>query len=168
LHGLRSRQLESRGHERGWAEKHTARVCPAPENNRPVLVLLGTQNLVELQREAVEMANVERAKVVVEGIVEEGIVDGEIVRLPQLSLGGGPIGGSLGALAWGPRRFGVGEQRVLIGGIEVGSEIQAIYNGQHWNDMTRIDGLAVRADQRILVLLARWWRSISSKNQSNA
>lgn len=35
---------------------------------------------MELQGEAVQVTNVERAKVVVESIVQEGIVDGEVVR----------------------------------------------------------------------------------------
>jgi len=52
------------------SDEHTARVRPAPEHDWPVLILLGAQNLVELQRKSVEMADVERAKIVVKGIVK--------------------------------------------------------------------------------------------------
>jgi len=36
----------------------TARIVAAPEDNGPILVLLGTEEVVELQREAVQVANV--------------------------------------------------------------------------------------------------------------
>lgn len=124
----------------GGRAKHTARVGSAPEYNGPVLVLLGSQNLVELQREAVEVTDVERAKVVVEGIVEESVVNGKVVRLPQ-SLRGrrrGSVGGLLRALAGGAGWFGIGEERVLVGGIEVGGEIETVCNGQHVNGLARV------------------------------
>lgn len=123
----------------GGRAKHTARVGSAPEYNGPVLVLLGSQNLMELQREAVEVADVERAKVVVEGIVEERVVDGEVVRLPQSFRGRrGSAGRLLRALAGGAGWFGIGEERVLVGGIEVGSEIETVCNGQQLDGVAKI------------------------------
>lgn len=58
----------------------TSGVGSAPEDDWAILVLLGTEDVMELQGEAVQVANVERAKVVVESIVQECIVDGEVVR----------------------------------------------------------------------------------------
>lgn len=106
--------------------KHTARVCPAPENNRSVLVLLRPENLVELQRKTVEVSNVKRAKVVVEGIVQESVIYGEVERLlPRACLRWSwPVNGALRALGRRSRRsIGVREQCVLIGGIEIGRKV---------------------------------------------
>ncbi len=82
---------------------------------------------MELQRKAVEVADVKRAKVVVEGIVEEGIVNGEVEGLLVVGSSkcwGGTIDGSLGSLARRPGRSGrVGEKCVLIGGFYICSKI---------------------------------------------
>lgn len=58
----------------------TSGVSSAPEDDGAILVLLGTEHIVELQGEAVQVTDVQRAEVVVESVVEEGVVDGEVVR----------------------------------------------------------------------------------------
>lgn len=103
--------------------KHTARISSAPENNGPVLVLLRSEDLVELQRKAVEMSNVKRAKVVVEGVVEKSIIYCEIVGL-LVVLGGSGLDIALRSLPRRPRSLvGVGKQRVGIGRLGVSGEI---------------------------------------------
>ena len=64
----------------GERVRHTSRVCPAPEHDGPALVLFGSKDLVELQGEAVQMANVEGAEVVVESIVQKGIINRKVAR----------------------------------------------------------------------------------------
>lgn len=104
----------------------------APENNGPVLVVGVAQNLVQLNGEAVEVANVEWAEVGVEGVVQQGAVNGEVdgrrVGLGWrsrtcLSLGR--------ALAWRPALLGggVGEGSLGVGRRRVRGEIQAVFNG---------------------------------------
>lgn len=44
------------------------------------MVFLGSKHLVELQGEAIKMADVKRAEVVMEGIVEQLVIDGEVTR----------------------------------------------------------------------------------------
>jgi hypothetical protein len=43
-----------------------------------VLILFCTKNIVKLESESVQVANVERAEVVVECVVEELIIDSEV------------------------------------------------------------------------------------------
>jgi hypothetical protein len=75
---------------------------------------------------------VERAKIVVEGIVEEGIVDRKVEGL--LVGRGGGLESPLRALAWrARRRIGVGEERVRIGGFDVGREVETVCDGQRRN-----------------------------------
>ena len=52
----------------------------APEDYGTVLILLGAEDIVELDGKAVQMANVQRAKVMMEGIVQEDVVNGEVAR----------------------------------------------------------------------------------------
>lgn len=59
----------------------TSRIRHTPEHNWSVLVLLGSQDLMELERESVEVPNVQWAEVVVKCVVEEGIVNCEVVWL---------------------------------------------------------------------------------------
>lgn len=61
-------------------------IGPAPEDYRAVLILLGTQNLMKLERKPVQVADVERAEVMVEVVVEEDVINGEVVRLPVAGL----------------------------------------------------------------------------------
>lgn len=49
-----------------------------PEHDGTVTVGWIAEDFVEQDREAVEVANVQWAKVVVEGVVEEGVIDGEV------------------------------------------------------------------------------------------
>ena len=67
----------------------TSGVSSAPEDNGPITVLLSTEDLVELNRKAVQVANVQRPKVVVEGIVEQGVVNGEVARRASVRVLGG-------------------------------------------------------------------------------
>jgi hypothetical protein len=56
----------------------TPRVCAAPEDYCPVLVGGIAENLVQLDREAVKVADVERAEVAMECVVEQRLVDAEV------------------------------------------------------------------------------------------
>lgn len=99
----------------------TPRVGGAPENDGPVLVLRRSQDIVEVEREAVQVADVQRAEVVVEGVVEEAVVDGEVEGL----LGPPRVAAARG----GPRRrrVGVWEEGVGRWGLGVGGEIEAVW-----------------------------------------
>lgn len=72
----------------------TSWVGPAPENNGSVLILLGTEDLMKLKGESVQVTDVEWAKVVVKVVVKKGIIYGEVVRLPVSGLDN-----SLGSMA---------------------------------------------------------------------
>lgn len=48
----------------------TSRVCTAPKHDCSILVRWVAQDLMQLHREAVQVTNVQRAKVAMEGIVE--------------------------------------------------------------------------------------------------
>lgn len=103
---------------------HTPRVRIAPEYYTTILVLLVAQDLVQLHGEAVQMANVQRAKVTVEGVVEESLVNGEVHR--RVVLGTCGLGGRLGprlrlgrplarrALFSGIREWRIGIRRVCV------------------------------------------------------
>lgn len=103
----------------------TSRVCATPKDNGSVLVLLGTQNVVELECETVQVANVERAKVVVECIVKELVVDGKVAgRLAARSRCCGSIHRSHAPLVWRPlRRFRVGKVGIGCRGMRIRCEI---------------------------------------------
>lgn len=58
----------------------TPRISSTVEDNGSVSVLLGAQDIVELDSEAVQVANVQRAKVVVERVVQKSVVNGEVAR----------------------------------------------------------------------------------------
>jgi hypothetical protein len=58
----------------------TPRVGVAPKDDWSALILGVSKHLVQQDGEAVEVTNVQRAKVGVEGIVEQVLVDGEIDR----------------------------------------------------------------------------------------
>ena len=56
-------------------------ICSAPEYHRSVIVRRITQDLVELDCESVQVADMQWTEVVVECIVQEGIIDSEVYRL---------------------------------------------------------------------------------------
>lgn len=58
----------------------TSGISGAPKHYRAVLVLLSTKDVVEANGKAVQVANVQRAKVVVKGIVQQAIVNGKVAR----------------------------------------------------------------------------------------
>lgn len=95
----------------------TSRIGSAPKDDRAVLVLLGTEDLVELKGEPVQVTDVEWAKVMVEVVVEEGVINGEVIGLPVgwLLDGLGAVTGPLRALARGACwRLWVREVSILI------------------------------------------------------
>lgn len=76
---------------------------------------------MEVQGEAVQVADVQRAKVVVEGVVEEAVVDGEVEGCSLLGRA---------ALRGRARRRGlvaVGEERVGRGRLCVGREVEPVF-----------------------------------------
>jgi hypothetical protein len=90
----------------------TPRVCAAPEDDCPVLVGRIAQDLVQLDREAVQVTNVKRTKVAMEGIVEQRLVDAEVHGWVCFGPGCGRT--SLRArrpLRWRCALLGVGEWR---------------------------------------------------------
>jgi hypothetical protein len=56
----------------------TPRVRVAPEYDRPAIAILLRKDIVQHDREAVQVTDVQRAKVGVEGIVKQAVVDGEV------------------------------------------------------------------------------------------
>lgn len=53
-------------------------IGPAPKHNDTALVLRVAQDIVQRHGEAVQMTDVQRAKIVVERVVQQGIIDGEV------------------------------------------------------------------------------------------
>ena len=100
----------------------TPRVRGAPEDNGPVLVLGRGEDVVEVEGEAVQVADVQRAEVVVEGVVEEAVVDGEVEGL----LGPPRVAAPRGR-ARRRGRVGVGEEGVGRRGLRVGGEVKAVW-----------------------------------------
>lgn len=100
----------------------TPRVRGAPEDNGPVLVLGRGQHVVEVEGEAVQVADVQRAEVVVEGVVEEAVVDGEVEGL----LGPPRLPAAPRGRARRRGRVGVGEEGVGRRGLGVGGEVEAV------------------------------------------
>lgn len=71
------------------SEQLTLGVGHAPEDDWSVSILLGAEYVMKHESESVEMADMERAKVMVEGIVEQLVVNGEVERLlPRLEVQG--------------------------------------------------------------------------------
>ena len=50
----------------------------APEDDRPAVAILLRKHIVQHDCKAVQVTNVQRAKVGVESIVEQAVVDGEV------------------------------------------------------------------------------------------
>lgn len=106
--------------------KHTSWVGGTPENNGAVLVFLRTKDVVEVNSKSVEVANVQRAKVMVEGIVEESVIDGEVAR--RLSGAGRWCGGRLPTLPGRGRCLGVWERCLRGGRVNVSGQVQAVWH----------------------------------------
>lgn len=62
---------ERERHKEEGENELTSRVRLAPEHNQPVLILLGAQDLVELDGKPVQVPDVQRPKVVVEGVIQQ-------------------------------------------------------------------------------------------------
>ena len=110
----------------------TLRISSAPEDNWSLLVLLGSQYVMELDSKAVQVADVERTKVMVESVVKERIVDSKVAGLRSRWFGERGSAGSESCRSL-PRRdrrrlLGVGKWRIGSGSDVVGSEVQAIWN----------------------------------------
>jgi hypothetical protein len=108
------------------SDELTSRISGAPEHNGPILVPLRTQDIVELNGKAVQVTNVQRAKVMVKGVVEEGIIDGKVAWRRAVRFG--ERGRS--SLTSFPGRDGslrVREEVVVGGRIQVRGEVQAIW-----------------------------------------
>lgn len=105
---------------------HTPRVCTAPEYYCALLVGRVAENLMQLDGEAVEVTNVERAEVAVEGVVQQGLVDTEVHGRERL---GATSRGALGARRALRRRrvlLGVRERRVRIRCVRVRGKVESI------------------------------------------
>jgi hypothetical protein len=70
-------------------DEHTPGIGVAPENYTPLLVRRISQHFMQLHRIAVQVTNVQWAKVTVEGIVEESLIDSEVNRRMGFRAGGG-------------------------------------------------------------------------------
>ena len=83
---------------------------------------------MQLDGEAVEVADVQRAKVAVEGIVEQRLVDAKVDgRLGLGRVGGRGRGGvTRGALRGRVALFGVGKGRVGVGRVRVRGEVETV------------------------------------------
>lgn len=106
----------------------------APENHCSVLIIWVSQHFMKLNREAVKMPDVQRAKVCMECVVEEAAVDGEIEwgcsRNRRIRMGALRTGAGLRArrvLSWRPGLLGrVGEWSAFVGSVRVRCKIQAV------------------------------------------
>jgi len=84
---------------------------------------------MQLHRIAVQVTNVQWAKVTVEGIVEESLIDSEVNRRMGFRAGGGragvclgrPLAGRAAALSW------VGKRSGGIGRVGVRGEVESVY-----------------------------------------
>ncbi len=54
------------------------RIGSTPKHHCSIIVCWVTQDLVKLNGEAVEVADMQRSKVGMEGVVEKGVVNGEV------------------------------------------------------------------------------------------
>lgn len=77
----------------------TPRVGGAVEYNGTVLVLLGAEDIVELNGKAVQVTDVQRAKVMVESVVEKDVVNGEVVGRRAFGIERGSFGRSSGSFS---------------------------------------------------------------------
>lgn len=106
----------------------TSGISGAPENNRPVLVLLGTEDIVESNGEAVQVANVQRAKVVVESVVQETVINGEVAWCGAAAARRRDgVCRSLRSLPGRQWCFAAREKGIRRRTMGVGAEIQAVY-----------------------------------------
>lgn len=78
---------------------------------------------MELDSKPVQVANVQRAKVMVERVVQQSVIDGEVagrVFVGDQRRRSSAVGISRRSF---PGRFGAGQRRVWIRGADVGAEI---------------------------------------------
>lgn len=131
------------------------RVGLAVEHNRPVTVCGVPKNLMEVNRKAIEVTNVVRAKIRMESIVEQGILHCEIDRAASLAAGSAGMGstfaGRLGLL----QREGKGSSRIRRG--IVGGKIETIYDG--WLSISSIQN-------KNTGLPSRWPRTGNQNNST--
>lgn len=110
----------------------TSGVSRAPKDDGTILILLGTENVVKANGEAVEVANVQGAKVVVKGIVEEGIINRKVARrraAARRRRNNTTFGDSLGSLS---RRLGRRrEECVGRGRVDIGPEVESVWEAWH-------------------------------------
>lgn len=81
---------------------------------------------MELDGKPVEVANVQRAKVVVERVVQKSVIDGEVagrVFVGDQRRRSCAVGISRSSF---PGRFGAGQRRIWIRGANVGAEIESV------------------------------------------
>lgn len=128
-------------------QRLTSRVGGAPKDDGSVLVLLRAEDVVEADGEAVQVADVQRTKVVMEGIVQEGVVDGEVARGCAGTGQGRCIGGARRPFPgrWG-RWLGGWKQGFGRGRVDVGGEIEPVWrwsrsgrrrDGRRWTEAYR-------------------------------
>lgn len=105
----------------------TSGIGSAPKHYWAVLVLLGSKNVVEADGEAVEVANVQRAKIMVECIVEQRVVHGEVAGRICVSCRSRRDVAS--AVTSPSRRLGRGNKNgVGVGGVDVSCQVKAVWN----------------------------------------
>jgi len=105
----------------------TLRVGLAVEHHRPVTVCRVPENLVEVNRKAIEVTNVVRAKIRMESIIEQAILHCEIDRAASLAAGSAGLGSTLAGRLGLLQRKGEGRSRIRRG--IIGGKIETIYNG---------------------------------------
>lgn len=110
-----------------WPGELTSGVGGAPKDDGTILVLLSTEDVVEANGEAVEVANVQRAKVVVEGIVQEGVVNRKVAGR-RATAGGGRSAAFSSSLRTLPRRLGRRREEGIGGRrVDVGGKVQTVW-----------------------------------------
>lgn len=105
----------------------TSRVCAAPKDDGAILILLHTENLVEVQSEAIQMSDVQWAEVMVKCVVQKSVIDGEVVGSRLGRHGLGAVGGSLTSFPRGQLGFRVGKDGVFGRGMDVRGEVQPLW-----------------------------------------
>lgn len=106
----------------------TSGVSSAPEHNGTILVLLSAEDIVELNRKAVEVANVQRTEVMVESVVEESVINGEVARRCSVGLERGRLNSSLRTFPRGNGLLWVGENGIGRGRMDVRGKVETIWD----------------------------------------
>lgn len=109
----------------------TSRIGMTPEHNGAILIVWMSQYFVELDGEAIQMADVQWTKVGVESIVQQAVVDGEVEgrmlgRRCWHGLGVG-LRARRPRLVWRTALLGgIWEGRAIVGRVRVRCQIEAI------------------------------------------